>query len=95
MTKVEELRGKLNTAISTAVENGSYTDAMAIDPILDALLAAAEAQGVEGERGRINRECVGPVYDGSKVITTMPNRPFYLVPVDIVAPSVLTPKEKP
>jgi hypothetical protein len=44
-TKVEELRDKLETAISTAVENGTYDDGLVALDVVDPLISAARAEG--------------------------------------------------
>lgn len=64
--------------------------------VMEAVKEAARAEGAEQERARIRRECMGPIYDGSRVVTTMPDVPLYLVPVDVVRPpaSVLAPDPK-
>lgn len=88
MTKTEELRKKVlgNYPKIRATIKGIDRLLNIIESV-DFLIIAAEKQ----ERKRIRMECVGPVYEGSKVITTMPDRALYLVPVDVVRPEEAKP----
>jgi len=85
MTKADQLRESLITKAKEHWEpNGGFY------LTINALISSARAEGAERERERILTQCMGPVRDGDTVITTMPDRPTYLVPVDALAP-----KEKP
>jgi hypothetical protein len=57
MTKVEELRAKLNNVLDPALKFGNVKDVMAVDPILNALLVAKYAEGVaEGAMVGVSKE---------------------------------------